>query len=197
MNIYDLSATAREIERAYQELDEQKEMLEDAIADNNGELDGHIEELQYKIRQQEDILNQQYEKVCDEIEAKPDQYLAWYKEAKAHADALKKAKSELEKRQKAAEQKCEYIKNLLADAMEYNGLAKVKGDCFSASIRETHSIAVDSGKLISPYFAKLNEFKQNLPAYITVDYKIIKTALDTNNLPEGAEISTGRAVTIR
>lgn len=197
MNIYDLSVAAREIERAYEELEEQKEMLEDAIADNNGEIDGHIEELQYMVRKQQDILDDQYEKVCKEIEAKPDQYLAWFKESKAHADALKKAKAELEKRQKAAEKKCEYIKNLLADAMEYNGLAKVKGDCFSASIRETHSILVDSSKLISPYFAQLNEFKQNLPAYITVDYKIVKTALDTNNLPEGAEMSTGRAVTIR
>lgn len=97
-----------------------------------------------------------------EIEIKADGYGKVYKQLLADAAMLKEEKQRLEKRQKAAETRAEYLKKHLEDAMKAMGKEKFKTELFSFNIQK------------NPPSVKIGEKYEQNPDLIPMDYLRIK-----------------------
>lgn len=112
----------------------------------------------------------------------------WIKDLKAEAEALKTEKQNLEKRQKAAENKADQLKRYLEGYL--NG-AKFKDERVAISYRPSVSTVLDEGINLDalPDNCKKVEIKPSLTA--------IKEALQNGEVIEGAHLVTKQNIQIR
>lgn len=174
-------------------LDEKFNDLEDAFNEDGGAF---TEEYDAKFA----ALEEERAKVIAEIKAKPEGYMRWLKNAKADADMYKKAKEEIDRKKKSAEKKVDYITNLLTEAMLVNDLSELKeeGGLFKATLRTSTKTEYDTDTVVAPYRAQIVALAGELPAYISIETKILPSALEKGApLPLGFEKVTNTKAQVR
>ena len=183
MNLYQLQGAVLELNDRY-------EILMETIEAANGEITPELEEAM-------ESLDEERRSLMEEIAKKPEQYLRWYRNVKTDAEVLKAEKQKLEKKQKAAEKKCEYIKDLVLDACNLAGVTTIKGDTMKAFTREIKTIEVDNTTAIAPYKQSIIDLAKNLPPWLSIETKILKSAVEPENLPEGFSRKISQSITIK
>ena len=103
----------------------------------------------------------------------------WIKDLKAEAEAIKAEKQNLEKRQKAAENRMESLKNYLAG---YLGGRKFKDARCSISYRKSISTVIDESLDLSTLPAEYQKIK------IEADKTAIKNALEAGTKIDGCAL---------
>lgn len=167
--------------------------LDQMYQDNEGEITEETEQLEAMRAEIED-------KICQA----PDNFAAWYKNTDAEIKAKKDAKGEMVKKYdskiKALENKKEWIKSEILNAMKAKELLKLKGEEFSVSVKTSDRLEVEEEVALANYLSKIDEFNSTLPDWLKVSPKIDKTALkgvEDVDLPEGFVRISGESILVR
>ncbi len=155
------------------------------LEENGGELTPEIEEALATTESQ--------------IPQKVDAYKGYLDFLDSRVEQFKAVIQEMQRKKKAVENARERIKNYVKDTMLSFGLNKIKGDVFTASLRETKSLKVDD-YLLGAFIEE--KMKMDLPSWVDVEFKINKTELkksiqETGITPEGVSEEKSVALTIR
>ena len=105
----------------------------------------------------------------------------------------------MQKKKRAVENAKEKVRDYVKQTMLSFGLDKIKGEVYTASLRETKSLKVEDSALNGFIDEKM---KMDLPSWIDVEFKINKTELarfikENGITPNGVSEETGTALTIR
>lgn len=103
-----------------------------------------IEELTRQKELREQALKDTLEMVVADFQDKAEAYGWVLKEVDARADALKKAKLELEKKQRTLEKRKDRLKESLLIALDKVGQKKLAAGPFTYSTRTSRSVVVDT-----------------------------------------------------
>ncbi len=155
------------------------------LEENGGELTPEIEEALATTESQ--------------IPAKVDAYKGYLDFLDGRVELLKAAIQEMQRKKKAVENAKERVKDYVKQTMLSFGLDKIKGEVYTASLRETKSLKVEAGTLIGFIAEKM---KMDLPSWIDVEFKVNKTELsrfikENGITPNGVSEERGTALTIR
>ncbi len=155
------------------------------LEENGGELTPEIEEALATTESQ--------------IPAKVDAYKGYLDFLDGRVELLKAAIQEMQRKKKAVENAKERVKDYVKQTMLSFGLDKIKGEVYTASLRETKSLKVEDGTL-SGFIAE--KMKMDLPSWIDVEFKVNKTELsrfikENGITPNGVSEERGTALTIR
>ncbi len=155
------------------------------LEENGGELTPEIEEALATTESQ--------------IPAKVDAYKGYLDFLDGRVELLKAAIQEMQRKKKAVENAKERVKDYVKQTMLSFGLDKIKGEVYTASLRETKSLKVEDGTLIGFIAEKM---KMDLPSWIDVEFKVNKTELsrfikENGITPNGVSEERGTALTIR
>lgn len=134
-----------------------------------------------------------------QIPTKIDAYKGYIDFLDSRVELLKSAIQEMQKKKRAVENAKEKVKDYVKQTMQSFGLDKIKGEVYTASLRETKSLKVEYSALDGFIDEKL---KMDLPSWIDVEFKINKTELarfikENGITPNGVSEETGTALTIR
>lgn len=154
------------------DLNEELSYIEAELIENGGEL---TKELADKLA-----------KTTEELKAKADNYYKLLKnfdtQIKGFGDEIKA----LQERKKAIENARERVKNYIAYCMTSNGISEVQGELHKFTFRKTQAIEVDELTLLDPYADMVNDLRNQLPAWLTIETKVSKTELkNCEELPAG------------
>ena len=121
-----------------------------------------------------------------ERDAKIEGVALWIKDLKAEAEALKAEKIAFEKRQKAAENKAESLKNWLSAALNGEKFSTTK--C-AVSFRAVKSVNVTDVFALDSRYLKFSD--------PTADKTAIKKAIEAGETVNGAELIERKSVTVK
>lgn len=103
-----------------------------------------VEELTRQKELREQALKDTFEMVMGDFQDKAEAYGWVLTELDARADAMKKAKLELEKKQRALTNRAERLKESMRMALERIGSKKLTAGTFTFSTRTSQSVAIDT-----------------------------------------------------
>lgn len=210
-NIYKIGERYIQIAADYEAA---KAELEAAYEENGGEITDETEYLEKEAQALKDLK----EEVAKDVLSAPDEYAAIVKNTEAQKKILEaelkalkeeqaKACAKIEARIKQKASKIEWFKSSIADAMKFAEIQKIGGaktnNKFTIWFAETTSVDVDSETALKPYEAKMKEFIDSLPKWVSVKTDINKSALKANLLdekaehPDGAFLNTNKTLQIR
>lgn len=204
-NIYQLSG---KYEQAAFEYDRIAAELEEAYIDNGGEVTEDTERKEAALQ----ALSALQDEIVGEIIENSDKYA----ECALNAEARRKAKEAELKEWKAqvakAEQRMkagiererrreEFWKDNFYIAMQHGEISKIGGARtkleHSVSIVTTKAVEVNEDVLLAPYMDAIEQARESLPAYCTVEVKVNKSELKKEaQLPEGAAIMENKSIRI-
>lgn len=145
------------------QLTEEMLALEDALYENGGEL---TEEMESAFAETENDLRN-----------KVDSYFALTRKLDLQAEACASEIKRIQAIKKTAENSVKNLKSRLLYAMDLLGLAKLEGETCKLSIRTSKVGEVDEEKIYAPFLESITAIQNALPEYISVEFKINKTAL--------------------
>ena len=103
-----------------------------------------VEELTRQKELRDQSLKDTFEMVMGDFQDKAEAYGWILKELDARADAMKKAKLELEKKQRALTNRAERLKESMRMALERIGSKKLTAGTFTFSTRTSSSVMIDT-----------------------------------------------------
>lgn len=103
-----------------------------------------IEDLKHQKELRDQALQDTFEMVMGDFQDKAEGYGWVLKEVEARAEAMKKAKLDLEKKQRALNNKADRLKECMRLAMERIGSKKLAAGPFTYSTRTSSSVVVDT-----------------------------------------------------
>ncbi|MBQ6232837.1 MAG: siphovirus Gp157 family protein [Clostridia bacterium] len=103
-----------------------------------------VEELTRQKELRDQALKDTFEMVMGDFQDKAEAYGWILKELDARADAMKKAKLELEKKQRALTNRAERLKESMRMALERIGSKKLTAGTFTFSTRTSSSVMIDT-----------------------------------------------------
>lgn len=160
---------------------------EDALEENGGELTPELEQALATTEA--------------EIPQKVDSYKGLIDAMNAKADLLDREAKELATKKKAMKNAVSRVKEYILDVMKEFGLSKIKGNAYTASVRQTTAVSVDDeDEALAKYRAEVEAL--HLPAWVKVTLAVDKTALKdafggTDVMPAGTSLKTNWSLTIR
>ena len=163
--------------------------IEDALWESGGELN---EELERALTETQESLV-----------AKTDGYISLLQSLDAQEAIAKAQEERYAKMRKTMANAKKRIKERLEHNMDTFGIQKLEGNQGKITRAKSTAIEVDEDMMLAPYQFALDQFRQTLPAHITLgDFKISKTAIKEMQktdgiLPAGAEIVENWSIRIR
>ena len=133
----------------------------------------------------EDLLRVDLDQLEMERSEKIDNCIQYFKNRKAMAEALKKEKQAIEKRQRTAENEAERMKDYLAAALDGSKWESVSG---KISYRTSRATIIEDPELLPPQFIRTK---------IEPDKVSIKEALEAGAIIEGAHIEERTSTIIK
>lgn len=163
------------------------------------ELENELEENGGEMTEE---LSARYEETAVSLAKKVDGYDALIRKLDDRADNISAEIKRLQALKKTTENAVKSVKSHLLYNMQLFGIDKLEGTFCKVSRRKTQAIDINEELFLQPYKAKIEAFEQSLPAYLSADIKISKTALKdsfkgTDVLPMGAERMTNESITIK
>ena len=158
------------------------------LEENGGELTPEIEEA--------------LATTAEQIPQKIDAYKSYLDFLDNRAKLLDDTIKQLQAKKKAAQNAKEHIREYVASTMEAFGLDKIKGEIYTATLRNTTGYEVDEDMIKVPYYKDIEQLADKLPPFMSVEVKISKTALkqaikEDGIIPAGVSQTTSRTLTIR
>lgn len=210
-NIYQLSEKYVRINGEYEQT---RAELEALYEENGGEITEQTELLEKEHAELENLRNE----VVQDVLSAPDEYAAIVKNTEAQKKILEaelkalkeeqaKACAKIEAKIKKKAAKIEWFKDSIASAMKFAEIEKIGGSKtdrkFTIWFSKSTSVEADSEVVLKPYEAKVREFIESLPEWISVKTDINRTALKANLLdkkakhPDGAVLLENKSLQIR
>lgn len=160
--------------------------IENALEENGGELTPELEAL--------------WEETAESLPMKVDGYNQVIKNLKAYAKNLEEEIKRLQALKKTADNSVKRVTEHVIDSMQQHNLDKLEGEFCKMSLSTSTSTEVDEAVLLQPYLARLDRLM--LPAWITADLKVSKTALkeafkDKDITPSGVTFVKNTTLRIR
>ena len=170
------------------ELTRQMAEIEERLVETGGELTPEIEEL--------------WQETAESLPKKIDNYNALVKNYEAAVEAKKKEENRLKEERKIDERIICNIKNHLIDVMTRFGYRRIDGKLCKVFLSSSTSTEVDEDLLLQPYGGKIQKFQEQLPSWLTVEFKVNKTALkdaykDKDVTPAGVQFVKGTTLRIK
>ena len=133
---------------------------------------------------------------------KVDGYNALLQKLGAMAASAKTEIDRLAKLKKVAENAQKRVKERLLWNMNLFGIEKLEGNLCKMSIRRGKSLEVDEAAALAPYLGAIEQLQKKLPAWLTVEVKVSKTAIkesykETDLLPAGVSEISKESLTVR
>jgi hypothetical protein len=162
--------------------------IENALDETGGELTPELEEL--------------WEETGASLIQKVDNYNALILKMQAYSDNLGAEIKRLQGLKKTADNSLNRVKGHVKDAMLANGLSRLEGSFCKMSLSSSTSTVVDEDLLLQPYGGKIQKFQEQLPSWLTVEFKVNKTALkdaykDKDVTPAGVQFVKGTTLRIK
>lgn len=170
------------------QLTTQMAAIEDALDETGGELTPELEEL--------------WEETGASLIQKVDNYNALILKMQTYSDNLGAEIKRLQALKKTADNSLNRVKGHVKDAMVANGFSKLEGAYCKMSLSSSTSTVVDEDLLLQPYGGKIQKFQEQLPSWLTVEFKVNKTALkdaykDKDVTPAGVQFVKGTTLRIK
>ena len=143
------------------ELTGQMKAIEDALEENGGELTEELEAL--------------WQETAESLPMKIDGYSQVIANYEAYSRNLDAEIKRLQALKKTSDNSAKRVKEHLKQAMLANGIQKLDGYQCKVSLSSTTATEVDEETVLAPYIARLERLM--LPAWITAELKVSKTAL--------------------
>lgn len=135
--------------------------IEDMLEETGGELTPEIESA--------------WTETSESLTRKVDNYNSLIIKLGDYSDNLAKEIKRLQSLKKTADNSVKRIKEHVKDCMEAFGIEKLEGAYCKMSLSSSTSTEVDEETVLAPYLARVDRLM--LPAWITCDLKVSKTAL--------------------
>lgn len=160
--------------------------IEDALQENGGELTPELEYI--------------WQETVETLPQKVDGYNQVITNLAAYSKNLDAEIKRLQALKKTADNSVKRIKDHVKDTMEAFGIQKLEGEFCKMSLSSSTSTEVDEETVLQPYLSRLDRLM--LPAWITCDLKISKTALkdaykDSDVTPAGVSFVKNTTLRIR
>lgn len=142
-------------------LTEQMSLIEQTLDENGGELTPELEE--------------QWVETEESLKQKIDNYNSLVRLFDYRSDNLAAEIKRLQALKKTTDNSKKRVVEHLKDVMEAFGLTKLEGKLCKVSLSSSTSTEVDEETVLQPYLSRIEML--HLPEWITVDFKVSKTAL--------------------
>ena len=165
----------QEINDAIRELDRISWELDNAFAENGGEI---TEELQNGLDQRENI------RILLEGEG-IDSLGRWLKSVEDRKAALKAEAKVIANRVKACDNSIDYVKRQIRSVLDVLQQDKAKGTCYSFTASDSHKVETDSALLKSIYYDQALQaiHDAGIPEYVG-----LSLTASSGKVPEGEEL---------
>lgn len=162
--------------------------LEDELMENGGELTPEIEGM--LVATQEALV------------AKADGYNTLLRKLKAEEAVCDTEAKYWANKKKVAGNAQKRIREHINEVMGDYGLTRIEGEHCKISRSEREGIEVNEELLLEDMQARIAEFQESLPEFVTVEMKVSKTALKEwmkreGITPKGVAVKTDSSITIR
>ena len=170
------------------QLSQEMMAIEDALWESGGELTPELEQAMTEN--------------AESMAKKVDGYNAVIRSLGSKADVLDAEIKRLTALKKVAENAQKRIKEHMLDTMNAFGIDKLEGAYCKVSKSRSTKTEVDEPTLLQVYTPMLDGVNESLPPYLSVEYKVNKTALkdyikDTGITPAGVEFVESYSLRIR
>lgn len=170
------------------ELTGQMASIEAMLEETGGELTPELEEM--------------WQETGESLVNKVDNYNSLIIKLGDYSDNIAKRIKELQALKKTADNSLSRIKGHIKDVMVANGFSKLEGAYCKMSLSSSTSTVVDEDLLLQPYGGKIQKFQEQLPSWLTVEFKVNKTALkdaykDKDVTPAGVQFVKGTTLRIK
>ena len=158
-------------------LTEQMARIEAQLEENGGEITPEIESL--------------WEETKESLTQKADNYNALLVKLGSYSDNIDAEIKRLQALKKTADNSVKRIKEHIKDTMVQFGVDTIEGGLCKFSLANLNSMEVDEVTILAPFAKKIDKLNSALPAYVTVEAKISKSALKeaVKELPDGIGIA--------
>lgn len=168
------------------ELTAQMRQIEDTLEETGGELTPELEET--------------WNETGESLVAKVDNYNALINHMDAYCKNLDTEIKRLQALKKTGDNSLKRIKEHVRDVMIANGIDKLEGEYCKMSLSTSTSTEVEDDVVLQPYLSRLELL--HLPAWITADLKVSKTALKEafkgkDVMPAGVTFKENKSLRIR
>lgn len=143
------------------ELTDQMSLIEQTLDENGGELTPELEE--------------QWVETEESLKQKIDNYNSLVRLFDYRSENLASEIKRLQALKKTTDNSKKRVVEHLKDVMEAFGLTKLEGKLCKVSLSSSTSTEVDEETILQPYLSRIEML--HLPEWITVDFKVSKTAL--------------------
>lgn len=143
------------------ELTDQMSLIEQTLDENGGELTPELEE--------------QWVETEESLKQKIDNYNSLVRLFDYRSENLASEIKRLQALKKTTDNSKKRVVEHLKDVMEAFGLTKLEGKLCKVSLSSSTSTEVDEETVLQPYLSRIEML--HLPEWITVDFKVSKTAL--------------------
>ncbi len=207
-NFYRLSGRFAEISERLDTLNAELEQMYD---DNGGEITADTEERERAIEELNALKEECLRDIVDNSDAyaeialnKAAQKKVAEAEVKAVKEEQKKVLEKCQARVNRLARSVEFWKQNFDEAMRVADLVKIggakTGKAHSVYYTTTTRVEVDEDMLCAPYLEQLQAFRETLPAWLGVEFKVILArlkGLPVEEIPEGVGYVESKNVMIR